>query len=98
MRHVLVSWEGPTHDRRPVKIVGHDGLTWTVTEVIEYWQHPDLEPNDRPPYGKVPYGSEAIRWCLTVTGPLPGRPTMTGPQQTVLVSYATGSGWYMDVV
>jgi hypothetical protein len=90
MQHVLVEQaEPPGQDERPSRIVDHDGLTWLVDNVVEYWERPGgADTANR--------RSETRRWRLEVTGPLPGAPDQHSHQQVVLVTHGDGTtGWWM---
>lgn len=96
MRHVMVDEAGmQVHNRRPSEIRGHDGLTWVVEEVVSYWDNDDA--GGKPVRDDQRRCLEAVRWQLTVTGPLPGRPEVSGRQEVILTSFATGNGWWMGV-
>jgi hypothetical protein len=91
VRRVTVTFEGATEDY-PTWIHGEDGLVWRVRAIITYWQHPDLGR-----YRLVPgHHGEAIRWRLTVVGPVPGDPERVGEQTVILRTHGEGMSWYMS--
>lgn len=79
MRRVTVTFEG-TAEEYPTWIHGEDGLVWRVRAIITYWQHPDLGRCRLVPG----HHGEAIRWQLTVVGPVPGNPERVGEQTVIL--------------
>jgi hypothetical protein len=89
VRRVAVTFEDSA-EQYPLVIHGEDGLVWRVSGVIAYWEHPDLGR-----YRSVPgHRGEAVRWELTVVGPLPGAPGWVGEQGVVLRAFA--DAWYMS--
>jgi hypothetical protein len=89
VRRVTVTFESP--DEYPAWIHGEDGLVWRVSDVITYWEHPDLGR-----YRLIPgRRGEAKGWELSIVGPLPGAPGLVGEQTVSLRTYGEGMSWYM---
>jgi len=92
VRRVTVTFEGSPH-AYPAWIDGDDGLVWRVSAVIAYWEHPDLGK-----YRLIPgQRGEAKRWRLSIVGPLPDDPHLTGEQTVVLRTFGEGMSWYMSL-
>ena len=91
MRRVTVTFEGPAGED-PAWIRADDGLVWRVTAAVAFWRHPDLER-----FRLVPgHRGEAMRWQLTVVGPLPGDPDRVGDQTVILRTHGKDMDWYMS--
>lgn len=93
--HVVVEFASTFGAGRsiPARIGDHQGRSWIVTGVIDYWVHPDHRAH-RKELGFRHADLTAVRYLLETTGPLP-HADGSGPQRVWLRSYGDGSGWYM---
>ena len=91
MRRVMVTFEDS--DGYPTWIHGEDGLIWRVSDIIAYWEHPDLGR-----YRLIPgHRGEAKRWQLAIVGPVAGAPDLIGAQTVILRTFGEGMSWYMSL-
>ena len=77
----------------PARIRDHHGRSWVVTEVIDFWKHPDHRGH-RERLGFRCADLTAVRYLLEMTGPLP-HTRGSGTQRVWLRSYGDGAGWYL---
>jgi len=67
------------------------GITWRVTEILDRWQHPGRVQET---WGRA---TVAKWWLLKVSGPLPGRPGVTGEFVMEISAYGHRSRWWITV-
>ena len=64
-------------------------LVWSVLELLEVWTTPDFEEDLRS-------SMELKRYRVRVTGPLPGRPSVTGEFGLIVRRYGDRPGWWVS--